>query len=164
MACQQVCIFTLIAYVWFLSTVCFQKSPQIMWVRQCKRTLVAIVLLSTVLNQMLLQNACCVFFRCLFKLTASEDALSVIIYHTYGTCWTFYQLCFQLAKSHWLHLFVFSPLWALNVPKFITVNLSNAPSNCLPERMQHHIGCRYLTFPTMYFFSTYIPNGQSKRM
>ena len=60
-----------------------------MWVRQCKRTLVAIVLLSTVLNQMLLQNARCVFFRCLFKLPASEDAFSVIIYHNHGTCWTF---------------------------------------------------------------------------
>ena len=61
MACQRVCIFTLIAYV------CFQKSPQIAWVRACKRTLVAIVSLSTVLNQMLLQIARCVFFRCFFQ-------------------------------------------------------------------------------------------------
>ena len=72
----------------------FKKSLQIVWARALKRTPIAIVSLSTVLNQMLLQTARCVFFRCFFKVTASEDALSVIIRHTNGTCRTSFQLCF----------------------------------------------------------------------
>lgn len=75
-------------------------------------------------------------FECVFNLHVGEDA-----------------------KSHWLNLFVFSPArWALNVPEFafITVNLSNASSNCLPEGMQHHIGYSYFTFPHSVFFSTCI--------
>ena len=45
--------------------------------------------------------------------------------------WVFNLHVGEDAKSHWLHLFVFSPLWALYVLdiSFITVNLSNAPSN-----------------------------------
>ena len=76
------------------SWLCFQKSPQIVWVRACKRTLIAIVSLSTVLNQMLLQIASFVFFSCFFKVLASEDALPVIICHNNGTCRTSFQLCF----------------------------------------------------------------------
>ena len=82
MACQRVCIFTLIAsnisniYVWFFSTVYFQMSPQIVWVMACNRTWAAIVLLSTVPIQMLLQTTRCVLFRCLFKVPVSEDGFS----------------------------------------------------------------------------------------
>ena len=60
--------------------------------------------------------------------------------------WVFNLHVGEDAKSHWLHLFVFSLLWALNVPKYClyrTVNLSNAPSNRLPERFQYHIGCSF---------------------
>ena len=35
---------------------------------------------------------------------------------------------------------------------FSTVNLSNVSSNCLLERMQHHIGYIYLTFPHCVFY------------
>ena len=90
------------------------------WVRACKRTLVAIVSLSTVLNQMLLQTARCVFFD-----VFSNCLLRRMHYDTLWHLLDFFQLCFlmclQLAcrgGCKVTHLFVFSPLWALNVAKY----------------------------------------------
>ena len=62
-------ISTLIAYVWFLSAVCFQVCPQITCLRGCKVTLVAFVwLFSSVCFQMTPQIAC--LRRCKVTLAA----------------------------------------------------------------------------------------------
>ena len=42
-SCPRGCKVTLIAFVWFFTTVCYQMSPQITCLRGCKVTLVAFV-------------------------------------------------------------------------------------------------------------------------
>ena len=74
------------------------------------------------------------------------------------------ELVLKQAKSHWLHLFGFSPLCvfsnvSLNCQPeeihshtgcicltFIRCVFLNASSNCLPEKRHSHIGCICLTF------------------
>ena len=101
-------------FVWL-----FQTAPN--RVRACKSTLIAIVLLSTVSNWMLLQSARCVF-EFVFNLHVRE-----------------------YVKPHWLNLFVF-----LHCPRKLLLYhceyVKCALSNCLYERMHEHIGCSYLTF------------------
>ena len=61
--------FILVAFVWYMSTVCFQMRPQIACLRRCKVTLVAFVwLFSTVCFQMCPQMAC--MGRCIVALVA----------------------------------------------------------------------------------------------
>ena len=104
MVCQRESIATLVAFVWLFSSVRFQMCPQIAIIRRRKVTLIAFVWrLSTMCFQMCPQLPCpnwckvalvalvwpfsTVRFRCVFKWPVWEGA-----------------------KSHWLHLFGFSPL------------------------------------------------------
>ena len=170
MACQRVCIFTLIAYV------CFQKSPQIAWVRACKRTLVAIVSLSTVLNQMLLQIARCVFFRCFFQ---SACFGGCIISDNSSHFWhllDFFEMCFlmclQLAcpggckvtLTAFVCLFFtvgFRCPWMLPLSLWICQMRPNIA--CL-KGCNTTLAAAIWPFLTMYFFQHLSSNGQSKSM
>ena len=77
-ACIKGCIVTLVAFVWFLPTVCFQMCPEIACMRGSIITLVAFVcLLSTVFFTMCPQITCprrcivtlCAFVWLLFKIS-----------------------------------------------------------------------------------------------
>ena len=80
--------------------------------------------------------------------------------------WSLKTCALEDAKSHWLHLLDFSPLWVFKcLPKipfwedaylhshtgficltFLHCVFSNASSNVLPERRHKPISCIYLTF------------------
>ena len=101
-ACLRGCIIALVAFVWLFSTVCFQMFPQRTWIRACKVTLVTFVwLLSTVLFQMWPQIAC--MNGCKVTLVAFVWLFSTVHFRLK-------ELGSEHVKSHWLHLFDFSPL------------------------------------------------------
>ena len=57
-ACLRIGVVTLVAFVWFFSTVCFQMPPQIACLRRCIVTLVTFVwFFATVCCQMCFQMA-----------------------------------------------------------------------------------------------------------
>ena len=87
---------TLVAFVWFFSTVHLQMLPQMVWSRRCKVTLVAFVgLFSTVRSFMSLQLGSCIVTLVAFV-------------------WLFYIVCFQMC-SFFLFLLCYIYLFSMLV-------------------------------------------------
>ena len=92
--CPRGCIVTPIAFVWILSTVCCQMSPQIR--------------IQSHINCIWLA-----FLHCVFSNGPSKRQKKKIYNHTDCICvtlWIFKLLASEDLKFHWLHSFNFSPL------------------------------------------------------
>ena len=107
-SCMNRCKVTLVAFVWLFSTVYFQMCPQSAYMNRCKVTLVAFVWLftfTTVHFQMSPQMVCT--RRGIITLVAFVWLFSTVHFQMF---FFFKLLAWEDTKTHWLHLFGFSPL------------------------------------------------------
>ena len=97
------CIVTLVAFVWFFSSMCFQMSPQVACISICKFTLVAFVwLFTTVCSQMSFQITC--VRRCKATLAAYGNFFLAVWFHIicqHIARWRLFSLSQFLKKKIW---------------------------------------------------------------
>ena len=144
MSCLRGCRVTLIAFLRFFSTVCFQMPPQMASLSGCIVTLIAFFLLvSTVGIHMFPQIGC--IMACIVTLVAF-----VWFFWTVG-----FQMCPQSAciKGCKVALVAFIVL-------FSNVYFSNVSSNCLPERMLSRTDC----YVTLFFTVSYQMSSQTDKL
>ena len=128
----------------------FQLSPQIVCPNRCKVALIAFEQFFTwgsfqmfsqiaCLNRWKVANGC----TCtLFSILSSNCALELMQSHIFCIFVLFSRVSLSVlnfpactdAKSHWWHLYAFSPEWVW------------MSSNCLPVQMQSHIDCIWTIF------------------
>ena len=132
---KQNCI-ALVVVVWLFSSVCFQMRPQMACPRRCIVTLATFVwLFPTVSFQM------CPQIGCLNRCKVALIALVCFSPEWVFKCVLKLPTCKDL-KSHWLHIFGFSPL---------RCEFSNVTSKRLHKRMHSraqnlwNFGCRAIT-------------------
>ena len=149
------CICLIFSIVWF------QMSPQIVWVRACKSTLVAIVSLSTVCIQMLLQTASldvfskwllrrmhyhsnCTFLNCVFNVSSTCMA---------GRMWSHTDcICLFSTVGFKCPLKLLSSMWVCQMcPQISCLKGCNTTSAAVSW-----------PFPMIYFFNMY-PQNNSPR-
>ena len=119
MACLIGCKITLVAFVWFLSSVCYQMCPQITYPRGNKITLFAFVwFFSTVRHQMFLQIVCprgnivtlvafvWLFSNMCFIMSPQMTCLNRRIFTLVAFVWLFSASCLEFFPSAYFWLTV----------------------------------------------------------
>ena len=98
MACPRRCIVTLVAFVWFFSTVCFQMLSQIAYKRRCIGTLVAFVWFNDIVSLFLHDFYICILWT------------KIINFHLFDCHGV---LCIaQMIASNWSNLIIY--FWSLS--------------------------------------------------
>ena len=143
MACMRKGIVTLIAFVWFFSTVFFSNVSS---KRLHKRI------------QSHIGCICSTFLHCAFSNVSSAHLHNRMHSHIGCICLTFLHCAFSNVSSNYLHEKRQSHIGCICLT-FLHCVFSNVSSKRLPEKRHSHIGCICLTFLHCVFWIEMCPQN-----